>query len=116
MNTIIFSQPPAGNMPIVAEAQIRITVYMSATISSRAHSGCRGHSREVRRNPLAILPFSATASPFWHRFNIATRYAPSLVHISHATRSQGARFLWPGSGENGQLLTSIVEPDKELTT
>jgi len=101
-------------IPLVMEAfDWAHGTFLGSIMSSAKTAAAAGKVGEVRRDPMAMLPFCGyhMGDYFAHWLRLGEKAdaskLPRIFYVNWFRKDAGGRFLWPGYGENSRVLAWV---------
>ncbi|GAA2032323.1 phosphoenolpyruvate carboxykinase (GTP) [Yaniella flava] len=116
LDAVLFGGRRDNAIPLVTEARSwQDGVFKGATLSSARTAAAEGKVGEVRRDPMAMLPFMGYAAGDYVQNwldmedRIGSENMPQIFLVNWFRRNDAGKISWPGFGENSRVLKWVVQ-------
>ncbi len=115
ISAMLFGGRRGSVVPLVNEAENWIQgIFFGAVVSSEKTAAAAGTIGELRRDPMAMLPFCGyNMADYWqHWVDIGKREnakLPRVYYVNWFRKNDADEHIWPGFGENSRVLKWIFE-------
>jgi len=110
ISPILFGGRRATVVPLVNEARDwRQGTFFGSIVSSEKTAAAAGKIGELRRDPMAMLPFCGyNMADYWsHWLSVGEQEGavlPKIYYVNWFRKDDDGKFMWPGFGENSRVL------------
>lgn len=115
IDAILVGGRRATNVPLIHEAfSWQHGTFMGSIIASEKTAAADGKIGELRRDPMAMLPFCGynMGDYFAHWLKVGKADGakmPKVFYVNWFRKNGAGKFIWPGFGDNSRVLKWVFE-------
>jgi phosphoenolpyruvate carboxykinase (GTP) len=115
IDAILFGGRRGSIVPLVTESyDWQHGTFLGATASSETTAAAAGKVGQLRRDPMAMLPFCGynMGDYFGHYLKVGQKQGaklPKIFYVNWFRTDANGKFLWPGYGDNSRVLKWVFE-------